>query len=410
MIRINKNIITIVILFVLNIGVLTAGNSVFSLEGFPYQFSGNDIYGQGMGDVGIGDGLRLANGFSNPALVNTATTVNFYTSVKLGYIKYSVDGEDGYTDDALDFPFFSMVAPYNKHKFAFQFNSWKSGNFDNVLKFPAVFDGEEITITEQNLISSYIYKLDFYYGYRLDYGFSFGLGPNVYIGHRERELIQDSDSGFFNTRNKSKLSFTDVGFSAGGLYQGTTWSLGANYEYGREIKAEEEFKTIHSTEEIGEVKFNLPHKFGIGAAKKWSGLFKVASEFNYEIWDNFLGEEYHNSWKVGIGFAYEPKLGRKAFWKTIPVRTGFAFRELPFDSNDKKVYEKIGTVGFSIPLKSKIDKLDFAFEYLIRGNESDNGIEDRSSMFMVGISGFDIFRKVHVRKEPREIPLKEDLN
>ena len=55
MIRINKNIITIVILFVLNIGVLTAGNSVFSLEGFPYQFSGNDIYGQGMGDVGIGD-------------------------------------------------------------------------------------------------------------------------------------------------------------------------------------------------------------------------------------------------------------------------------------------------------------------------------------------------------------------
>ena len=102
-----------------------------------------------------------------------------------------------------------MVAPYNKHKFAFQFNSWKSGNFDNVLKFPAVFDGEEITITEQNLISSYIYKLDFYYGYRLDYGFSFGLGPNVYIGHRERELIQDSDSGFFNTRNKSKLSFTD---------------------------------------------------------------------------------------------------------------------------------------------------------------------------------------------------------
>lgn len=410
MIRINKNVITIATLLVLNISVLFAGNSIFSVKGFPYQFSGNDIYSQGMGDVGIGDGLRLANGYSNPALINTANTVNFYTSLKMGYVRYIAEATDGFTDNALDFPFFSMVAPYNKHKFAFQFNSWKSGNFDNVIEFQHDFDGQEITITEQNLISSYIYKLDFYYGYRLDHGFSFGLGPNVYIGHRERELIQDSDSGFFNTRNKSKISFTDIGFTVGGLYQGANWSLGTNYEYGREIEADEEFRTIHSVEEVGKVDLKLPHKFGIGATKKWSGLFKVATEFNYEIWDTFLGEEYHNSWKIGVGFAYEPKLGRNSLWKSIPVRTGFALRELPFDSNDKKVYEKIGTVGFSLPLKSKIDKLDFAFEYLIRGNENNNGIEDRSSMFMVGVSGFDIFRRVHVRKEPRDIPIKEDLN
>ncbi len=399
----------------LQISVLTAGNSIFSVSGLPSQYLGNDIYSQGMGDVGLGDGLRLSNGFGNPALINTANTVNFYTGLKLGYIKYNTDNNSSYTDNALDFPFFSIVAPYGRHKFAFQFNSWKSGNFDNIVETTYSLtndDGEEeeYTLSEQNLFSSYIYKLDAYYGYRLPAGWSMGLGPNIYIGHRERELIQDSGNGVFNTKNKTKITFTDIGFSAGILKQGPTWSLGANYEYGREIQAKKEFFTIHSNEELEDVELNLPHRFGFGFAKKWAGLFKVASDVNYEIWDSFLGEDYHNAWKVGIGFAYEPKLGRKEFYKLIPVRTGFSLRELPFEENDEKIYEKSFTVGFSLPLKSRVDKLDFAFEYMIRGDVDTHGIEDRSSMFMIGVSGFDIFRKVHTRKAPRDIPVKEDLN
>lgn len=400
----------IMIVLCVQISLLTAGNSIFSVSGLPYQYSGNDIYSQGMGDVGLGDGLRLAHGFGNPALINTANTVNFYSGVKLGYVKYKTEDGGSFTDDALDFPFFSIVAPYNNHKFAFQFNSWKSGNFDNELDVTYEIDGEDVTLTEQNLFNSFIYKLDAYYGYRLPNGWSFAVGPNVYIGNREQELIQDSDSGTFNTQNKTKISFTDIGFSTGILKQGSNWSLGANYEYGRSITAEKEFYTIHSTEDLPDVEFNLPHKFGFGLAKKWAGKFKVASDVNYEIWDDFMGEEYHNSWKVGLGFAYEPKLGRKEFYKLIPIRTGFSLRELPFDYNEEKIYEKSASVGFSIPLKSRIDKLDFAFEYLIRGDIDTNGIEDNSSMFMIGVSGFDIFRKVHRRTAPRDIPIKEDLN
>ncbi len=401
---------TIMIILCMQISILAAGNSIFSVSGLPYQYSGNDIYSQGMGDVGLGDGLRLSHGFGNPALINTANTVNFYTGLKLGYVKYEAEDGSSFTDNALDFPFFSIVAPFDKHKFAFQFNSWKSGNFDNELEVPYTIDGEDFTLIEQNLFSSYIYKLDAYYGYRLPAGWSFGIGPNVYIGHRERELIQDTGNGVFNTKNKTKISFTNVGFSAGILKQGTNWSLGANYEYGREIKAEKEFFTIHSDEEMGNVEFNLPHKIGFGLAKKWAGVFKVASDVNYELWDNFMGQDYHNAWKVGIGFAYEPKLGRQDFLKTIPIRTGFSLRELPFDYNNEKIYEQSATIGFSLPLKSRIDKLDFAFEYLIRGDVNTHGIEDRSSMFMIGVSGFDIFRRVYTRKDPREIPVKEDLN
>lgn len=410
MIKKNWYYTLLIIVICLQVNGLVAGNSIFSITGLPYQYSGNDIYSQGMGDVGIGDGLRLAHGFGNPALISTANTVNFYTGVKLGYIKYNTDVNSSYTDDAVDFPFFSIVVPYNKHKFAFQFNSWKSGNFENEVEVNYIIDGEESTLIEQNLFSSYIYKLDAYYGYRLLGGWSVALGPNIFIGHREQELIQDSGSGVFNTKNKSKVSFTDIGFSTGLLKQGATWSLGANYEYGRKIDAEKEFFTIHSNQEMQDVEFNLPHKIAFGVAKKWAGIFKLAGDFNYEIWDNFMGEDYHNSWKAGIGFAYEPKLGRKEFYELIPIRTGFSLRELPFDYNNEKIYEKSATIGFSLPLKSRIDKLDFAFEYMIRGDVDTHGIEDRSSMFMIGVSGFDIFRKVYTRKEPREIPIKEDLN
>ena len=410
MIKRNWPYAVIIIVLWMQINHLSAGNSIFSISGLPYQYSGNDIYSQGMGDVGIGDGLRLSHGFGNPALINTANTVNFYTGIKMGYIKYKTDSGSSYTDDALDFPFFSIVVPYDKHKFAFQFNSWKSGNFDNELVKTYTLSDEPVTLVERNLFSSYIYKLDAYYGYRLPAGWSIGIGPNVFIGHREKELIQDSESGVFNTKYKTKISFTNVGFSTGILKQGANWSFGANYEYGREIKAEKEFFSIHSSEEMNDVEFNLPHRIGIGAAKKWAGLFKIATDFNYEIWDSFMGEDYHNSWKAGIGFAYEPKLGRREFYKLIPVRTGFSLRELPFDYNNEKIYEKAVSIGFSLPLKSRIDKLDFAFEYMIRGDVDSNTLEDNSSMFMIGVSGFDIFRKVYTRTDPREIPVKEDLN
>jgi hypothetical protein len=414
--KMHRNSLLIALMIVFGIFNLSAGNSIFSVKGMPYLYSGNDIYSQGMGDVGIGDGLRLVHGYSNPALINTAGTVNFYTGIKSGYVRYNTEDEGHFTDEALDFPFFSIVAPYRNHRFAFQFNSYKSGNVQNrVVINDGGEDGENSDdfYAEENLVDSYIYKLDLFYGYRLTNGWSLGAGPNVYIGHREQEYIQDGgfdNTGSFNARYKMKYQFTDVGFTAGLLKQSATWSLGAKYELGRELNATKEFLTIHSTEELSDDEYKLPHRFGAGFAKKWSGKFKLAADVNYEIWDDFLGTDYHNSWKVGLGFAYEPKLRKKGFWKYIPLRAGVSLRELPFDYNDEKIYEQTASVGFSLPLHSKIDKLDFAFEYMIRGDVDTHGVEDRSMMFLIGFSGFDIFKKVYKRTEPREIPIKEDLN
>ncbi|OQY37360.1 MAG: hypothetical protein B6226_05280 [Candidatus Cloacimonetes bacterium 4572_65] len=403
MVNLRHKMVLALIIIMLGITGLSAGNSIFSLAGLPYQYSGNDIYSQGMGDVGIGDGLRLSNGFANPALMNTAGTVNFYTALKMGNINYTTDGDLEFGDDALDFPFFSMVAPFRRHRFGFQFNSYKSGNVEN---YVVISD----SLSEHNLIDSYIYKLDFYYGYRFNGGLSIGVGPNVYIGHTEQEYIQEGGFGVFNARYKKTVTFTDMGFTAGILKQAPTWSLGGRYEYGKELETEKEFASIHSVEDLDSEAYKLPHRVGVGFAKKWQGKYKLASDFNYEVWDDFNGVDYHNSWKAGVGVAYEPKMRKRGFWKYVPYRAGLSLRELPFDYNNNKIYEQAYTVGFSLPFKSKINKLDFALEYMIRGDEVDHGIRDESIMLMIGFSGFDIFRKVHRRVAPHEIPVKDSDN
>ncbi len=416
MFKINLIAKIMIILAIICASGLYAGNSIFSVAGMPYQYLGNDVYSQGLGDASIGDGLRLVHGYSNPALVNTANTVNFYTALKSGYVRYNTENEGHFTDEALDFPFFSIVAPYRKHRFAFQFNSSQSGNVQNRLitgYSEASTTGDSTAYYEENLIDSYIYKLDLYYGYRFSQGWSIGFGPNIYIGHREQEYIQDNgfdSTGQANARYKSRYTFTNVGLTAGFLKQSATWSIGARYEMGRDFDTESEYFTIHSTEELEDDTYKLPHRFGLGFAKKWLGKFKFVSDVNYEIWDDFMGTDYHNAWKVGLGFGYEPKVRKNGFWKYVPLRVGVSYRELPFDYNNEKIYEQAASFGFSLPLHSKIDKIDIAVEYLIRGDESIHGIEDRSLMLNIGFSGFDIFKKVYRRTEPREIPIKEDIN
>ncbi|MCD8481069.1 MAG: hypothetical protein LRZ88_13280 [Candidatus Cloacimonetes bacterium] len=46
---------------------------------------------------------------------------------------------------------------------------------------------------------------------------------------------------------------------------------------------------------------------------------------------------------------------------------------------------------------------------LSRGSLEENKLSDRSLMFSIGITGFDIFSKAPDRTAPRDIPIAEDL-
>ena len=116
----------IMMIIVLNIW----GNSIFSFDGMPLTYYGDDVYGQGMGDTSLSDLFRINTNYQNPANAVTANKVIFSTATTFGYQWY-MDGDDGYRDNGLIFPYFSLSVPIRNHKFAFSYNSYMAGNLQN---------------------------------------------------------------------------------------------------------------------------------------------------------------------------------------------------------------------------------------------------------------------------------------
>jgi len=134
---------------------------------------------------------------------------------------------------------------------------------------------------------------------------------------------------------------------------------------------------------------------------KFLEKFKASFDIHYDMWEDT--DLYNkNTLKAGLGLAYDPLSGYGNWYERIPVRVGGYFRELPFDAN--KIIEQAVMFGSSIPLKSANKKIEFAVQYLTRGNLDDNKLSDRSLMFTFGITGFDIFKKRPKKIEHRDIP------
>ncbi|MCK4695310.1 MAG: hypothetical protein KAT74_06095, partial [Candidatus Cloacimonetes bacterium] len=169
----------LIIVILISISIFLNGNSIFSFEGMPNQYYGNDVYGLGMGETGVADLFRVNTNYSNPSLTVTANKVIFSTAFTLGNIWYMDSEGNGFKDDGAYFPFFVVTVPSSNHKFAFSFNSQLSGNIENEQSN----SWEDFSYNEINRISSTILKADIIYALKNDY-VNFGLSLNYYIGHR----------------------------------------------------------------------------------------------------------------------------------------------------------------------------------------------------------------------------------
>jgi len=397
---------------------LMGGNSIFSFRGTPWQYYGNDIYGMTMGDVGMSDLYRKNMGFGNPAIVGNASKALFSTGMMFGWTGYKSEDVSGesFRDNSMDFPFFSIALPLNKHRLGFQFNSFASGVVENKREFDSVIywgtvPMDTLTIKETQSIDRYIYRADLIYAYRFD-KFSIGAAFNYYLGHDIRRFYQDSGNGIFNTFEKTDQSYKNPGATLGMAADLDKVSLGAYFSPETTLEGDLIRSSIHETEELGTYKYSTPATAGAGVTWKLTEELKVSSDFVYNFWSNAPHTEYVNdSWKFGMGIAMEPDTdSRKTFAGQMPKRIGFFHKVLPFESNGNPVSETAVSAGVTIPVKHNENRLDFGMQYLWRGNVEDHNLQDRSLMFMFGISGFDILSKPFTRTAPREIPQVEELS
>ncbi len=398
--------ILIVLLLVLG-SVSLWTNSIFSFEGMPIQYYGNDVYGMGMGETGLGDLHRINTNYSNPANIVTANKVIFSTALGMGYMWYLDEYDRGYRDDGLCLPYFSIVVPIGNHKFAFSFNSTLSGNVEN----QQLRQWEDINYTEINRISSEIYKAGIIYGLKNKY-LNFGLSIDYYIGHRIHYWMLDFDGIYLiDTKYEIDKSFNNPGFSLGVNKKIGAFSFGLTYSSKVDLSGDTEFKYGHPpyTDTLStdvEDLFQIPEQVGFGASLEILERYKTSLDLIYENWkDTDLYDK--STIKVALGISYDPLSGYGKWYEQIPIRAGGYLRELPFEKNNKPIYEKAVTLGTSIPLKTPSKKIDLGFKYLYRGNLNDNGVRDKSIMFYIGITGFDIFAKRLKKIDHRDIPEAE---
>lgn len=386
---------------------ISAGNSIFSYDGIPLRYYGQDIYSMGMGDAGSSDIFRVNTGYANPALNHTPNRALVSTGIMFGYTTYKSDenGTRKYRDNSLDFPYFSINLPYYRHRFGFQFNSYASGLANNQRTFVS---SDNTTITETQSIDRYLYRVDAVYSYAFN-RWKFGISGNYYFGHDNIEFAQNSGSGLFNTWQKLSSSYKNPTITLGVIHNGDKYALGVHYTLAQTLKGEQKRSSIVETETEIDFERKLPNQFAVSATIIPLREYKIAADLNYETWSD-TDEDYQDSWKLGVGIAREPDAERRNWLAKLPVRTGISYRNLEFkDQEGNSIDELAWSMGLSIPLKRDINRLDVGLRLTKRGDLGTNKLEETSMMMMFGFTGFDILSRESNRKAPRYIPEKEEL-
>jgi len=395
------------------ISALLAGNSIFSFNGMPLEYYGNDVYGMGMGETGSADLFRINPNFHNPSLTSTTNNVLFSTATSLGYIWYKDQANNKFRDDGIYMPYFNLAVPIKDHRFAFSFNSVASGDIDNVVQCdPIISFGDSLQYSEVNRLSSSLYKADVIYAHKNEFA-NIGISMNYYLGHRIRYWKLDfEDDELEDAKYEMEKLYKNPGFTVGISKKTGNISIGATYSSHIKLEGDVTYKYDHTPYAdtlnlVDDFLFEVPAQVSAGFTWKLLEKYKISVDSHYQMWEET--EVYSkNTFKLGVGFAYDPLSGYGSWYEKIPLRIGGYYRELPFDVNDEKIIEKAITFGSSIPLKSPNKKIEFAVTYLTRGDVDTHGISDESLMFSFGITGFDIFKKRPKRIEHREIPKADD--
>jgi hypothetical protein len=396
--------ILIMVIFLMAIS-LWAGNSIFSFDGYPIQYYGRDIYSMGMGDTGSSDVFRQNAGYANPAQSSLSNKTFFGTGMIFGYTGYQsrYDGEErSFRDNSLDFPYFSVSVPLNRHRFGFQFMSYANGVVKNQITL------EDGTL-ERHEVDRYIYRADLIYSYRYK-NLSLGLSGNYFLGHDNRIFEQSSEDNTMPTSETLKRNYKNPVASIGFVQKISKHAFGAYATLPVVLDGEAQWSSFIGSMDPTDIHYELPLTIGSGYTGMISEEIKVSADLTYEAWEN-TDSSLQNTFKSGIGLAYEPNPDRKRNWYyKMPLRVGYSYRTLPFTSvNGEDITENTISAGLSLILKGDVNRLDLGFQYQKRGSLDTNSLMDSSFMMLIGFTGFDILGKAPDRTAPRDIPEAEEI-
>ena len=360
-----------------------SASSVFAPWGFAETSDNVDAYALGMGGVSIGNQFRINTSVVNPSNILTANNVKIATAFTKKRVAWQVEGQAKKIDlNSYEFPYFNFIYPLKKQAFALAMNSGYLSNYD----------GGSTEKYETN-----IYRVGFVYGRKFNF-LNLGVGAFNYGGSSKQKSSSFEMTGFLDNSFGFSAGFSKVyrDFSFGGVYT-TAVDLADNVSL-----------TSYSTDTTTSTKsysMKLPNSYGAGLTYQIRSDLFFSTDIEYAVWksSDFV-KNSTNTFKYGFGISYSATRKSDKWYRTIPIRTGFFAKTLPFRANGKRVNEFGTTFGFSVPSKNQNNRIDFALAYTQRGNKSKNLRSDKSFNITVGLMGFDIFTSKKTRKQKRDIP------
>lgn len=262
--------------------------------------------------------------------------------------------------------------------------------------------------------------------------FSLGFNFNYLFGALDRARdIQFADPTFFNSRNFTRLSLSNVSFDAGALYrhalkkENQYLSVGAQASLGTDLNAK--FTEIDYTyqltasgievpkdtitnfsNESGTLTLPLRMGFGVAWGKQSSDhaypAWTLAADFRMDQWGDFIdqsgNQQLRNGMRIGLGGNIVPQLAfvrlerSRNYLAKMQYRAGAYYAETPYQLNGVGVNELGMSFGIGLPLRARnlgpgeerFNQIQFGFTAGRRGNVNDGVVQENFTSFTFGLT------------------------
>lgn len=239
--------------------------------------------------------------------------------------------------------------------------------------------------------------------------FSIPVRENLRIGISGRAIFGKTDRRWeidFNdlSTNNTSRTFSDrykgVGFSFSMNYENIEngWMGGFvfNTPLGVQIQRQElimsgRYVELDSTFDLDE-KFDLPADLVIGFGKKYN-RHSFGFETSWHGWNSDMKPELNtssfvNAFRFSLGWEWIPDYRLyDPIWETMTYRSGIYILDNYSEGSFQNQASKIGiTSGLGVPYNNGHSRIDIGLDLNILGNESDDGVNEKSAVLTVGFN------------------------
>lgn len=385
------------------------GNSPYSSLGIGEIYGNSNITNLGMGGLGT----AYANGFflnsANPALL----VRNRYTIFEVGLLGQAKQLADNRAQNQRDFganlSYLTLTFPVTRY--------WSAGI--GLRPYSYV----DYQTTQYQKVPGTIYESEYIYHGRgglnkATFTNGFSLTKNLFVGVEAGFLFgnitNDSDSRLLiggddiTVKRSTHTSYSDIVWRLGAAWRpklNKDWFLnigatidpmtklgGSSVDTYQQIDAtgtQISNPDTLSTRTGGSV--TLPTQFRGGIVLEKTQKLAVGIEFGYQPWSKFssLNGQSGNlkdSYSIGAGLEFTPKVRSTRYLDLIPYRLGFNYAQLPYSVGGKQPTDINMSLGLSLPVGQFVNSVTVSLIGGERGTVSEGQIRERYFKIGLGLS------------------------